>query len=148
MSNQAKQHSVRDMIEQLALLGVRPGDNLLVHTSFRAIRPIEDGPAGLIQALIASVGPSGTVVMPSWTGNDDAVFEATTTASSTDLGVVADVFWRMPGVRRSDHPFAFAAYGRNAAKVVKDSHMPAASPICQPGWSVARTGGSNSPSVC
>src|SRR5688572_10855896 len=44
-------------------------ENLLVHTSFRAVRPIEGGPLGLIEALRAALGSDGTLVLPSWTGN-------------------------------------------------------------------------------
>lgn len=105
---------------QLRVLGVREGGVLLVHTSFRAVRPVEGGPRGLIEALRAALGPQGTLVMPSWTGDDDALFDPASTPASADLGVVADTFWRMPGVARSSHPFAFAAAGPRAAEVTAD----------------------------
>src|SRR5678815_5416027 len=54
----------------------------------------------------------------SWTGRDDVSFDSWTTPAAADLGVVADTFWRMPGVRRSTHPFAFAARGPRAEEVV------------------------------
>jgi aminoglycoside N3'-acetyltransferase len=111
-----KQH----LVEQLHRLGVRRGDVLLVHTSFRAVRPVEGGPAGLIAALQQAVADEGTLVMPSWTGSDEDVFDPTSTAASSDLGVVADTFWRLPGVSRSGHPFAFAAFGPRAARVTGD----------------------------
>ena len=47
--------------------------------------------------------------MPSWTGSDEEPFDAATTPASSDLGVVADTFWRFPGVVRSEHCFALAA---------------------------------------
>jgi aminoglycoside N3'-acetyltransferase len=109
--------SIDDVTEQLRALGVREGGVLLVHTSFRAVRPVEEGPAGLIQALRAAVGPGGTLVMPSWTGDDENVFDPASTPASEDLGVVADTFWRLPGVVRSSHPFAFAAAGPRAEEV-------------------------------
>ena len=49
--------------------------------------------------------------MPSWTGDDAAVFDPATTPASPDLGIVPDTFWRLEGVRRGTHPFAFAAAG-------------------------------------
>jgi len=55
---------------QLHALGVEPGGVLLVHTSYRAVRPVEGGPPGLIEALRAALGPEGTLVMPSW-GSDN-----------------------------------------------------------------------------
>lgn len=104
---------------QLRALGVRAGGVLLVHTSFRAIRPIEDGPLGLIGALRDSVGPDGTLVMPSWTGDDEAPFDPATTPAAEDLGATADLFWRRPGVVRTDHLQAFAAIGPRAEAIVK-----------------------------
>lgn len=102
------------LVGQLRALGVEDGGVLLVHTSFRATRPVEGGPAGLIAALREAVGPRGTLVMPSWAGNGDAPFDPDSTPAAADLGVVADTFWRLPRVERSDHPFAFAAAGPRA----------------------------------
>lgn len=115
-----RERSGDQVAEQLRALGVREGGALLVHTSFRAVRPVEGGPHGLIEALRAAVGPAGTLVMPSWTGDDDHVFDPAATPASADLGVVADTFWRMPGVARSHHPFAFAAAGPRAAEITSD----------------------------
>jgi aminoglycoside N3'-acetyltransferase len=112
-------HGPRDrLVEQLRTLGVAPGQVLLLHASFRALRPVEGGPRGAIEALLEVLGPEGTLVMPSWTGRDDVPFDAWTTPAAADLGALADTFWRMPGVRRSAHPFAFAARGLRAEEVV------------------------------
>jgi aminoglycoside N3'-acetyltransferase len=114
------QISREHLSEQLRSLGVEPGGVLLVHTSFRAVRPVEGGPLGLIEALRAALGPEGTLVMLSSTGNDDEPFDPATTPVAADLGVVADTFWRLPGVLRSNHPFAFAAAGPHAAQITSD----------------------------
>jgi hypothetical protein len=92
--------SVAEVVAQLHAVGVAADDVLLVHSSFRAVRPIEQGPAGLIEALNRSIGPRGTLVMPSWTGDDDRPFDPAATPASPDLGVVADTFGRLPLVRR------------------------------------------------
>jgi aminoglycoside N3'-acetyltransferase len=112
--------SLAKFIHQLLALGVEPGGVLLVHTSFRAVRPVEGGPQGLIAALRAALGPEGTLVMPSATDDDDTPFDPERTPAANDLGVVADSFWRLPGVRRSSHPFAFAAAGPQAARILAD----------------------------
>lgn len=122
-----------EVAAQLLELGVRPGGVLLVHTSFRAVRPVQDGPAGLIAALRSALGPTGTLVLPSWTGADDEPFDPAVTPADPDLGVVADTFWRLSGVRRSDHPMAFAAAGPSAELITADPlplppHVPA-SPV-------------------
>lgn len=122
-----------DIAAQLRELGVLAGDVLLVHTSFRAVRPVEGGPAGLIAALREALGLEGTLVMPSWTGNDALPFDPSSTPASPDLGIVADTFWRQPGVVRSRHEFAFAAAGPAAEPIIFDPlplppHIPA-SPV-------------------
>ncbi len=112
--------STEQVRDQLRALGVELGDVLLVHSSFRAARPIEGGPAGLIEALSRAVGPIGTLVMPSWSGDDDRPFDPATDPASPDLGIVPETFWRLPGVRRSDHAFAFAARGPLAERILAD----------------------------
>lgn len=113
-------HTRTDITRQLRALGVAEGGVLLVHTSFRAVRPVEDGPHGLIGALRDALGPGGTLVMPSWTGDDSAPFDPATTPAAESLGIVAETFRRMPGVMRSRHEFAFAAVGPHAAHILRD----------------------------
>jgi aminoglycoside 3-N-acetyltransferase len=104
------------LVSQLRDLGVEEGGVLLVHTSFRATGPVEGGPEGLIAALRSVLGQNGTLVMPSMSDDDDHPFDITST-SALGMGIVADTFWQMPGVLRSDSPHAFAAIGSNAAEI-------------------------------
>ncbi len=104
--------------DQLRTLGVRSGSVLVVHTSFRAVGPVEDGPAGLIEALSAVLGPSGTLVMPSMSGSRRSEPYHPAQTPTRNMGVVAETFWRLPGVRRSDHPTSsFAARGPEAEAI-------------------------------
>jgi aminoglycoside 3-N-acetyltransferase len=105
------------VIGQLRALGVKQGGVLLVHTSFRATRPVEGGPLGLIEALRDAIGTGGTLVMPSWSEDDDQPFDPRTTPAAPSLGIVADIFRRFPGVIRSDHLHAFAAAGPEAVRI-------------------------------
>ncbi len=105
-----------ELVRQLLDLGVAPGGVLLAHTSFSKVRPVEDGPMGLIAALVEALGPPGTLVMPSMTDDDDHPFDPHTTPCM-GLGVVADTFWRKPHVLRSDSPHAFAALGPQATYI-------------------------------
>src|SRR5689334_17832351 len=90
------------VIEQLRSLGVRSGGVLVVHTSFRAVGPVEGGPAGLIAALREVLGQRGTLVMPTMT-DGATVFDPRATPT-VGMGVVAETFWRQPLVMRSTHP--------------------------------------------
>jgi aminoglycoside 3-N-acetyltransferase len=112
-----KDHTILDLTQQLLTLGVQPGGVLLVHTAFSQVSPVEDGPLGLIQALREVLGPQGTLVMPSMTYDDSQPFDPKSTHCKENMGVVADIFWRIPGVLRSDSPHAFAAIGPQAAHI-------------------------------
>ena len=114
--------SAVELVAQLVALGVRPGAVLQVHTSFRAVRPVEGGPAGLVAALQRVIGPEGTLVMPTMTSGESP-FDRTSTPS-LHMGVVAETFWRLPGVSRSGHPGAsFAAAGPHAARICAEQPL-------------------------
>lgn len=107
-----------ELVTQLHAIGVEAGDVLLVHASYRAIRPVDGGPDAVIDALIAAVGPEGTLVMPSWTDDDDAVFDPEEDDVEDHLGIIAETFRCRPDVLRGTHPFAVAAWGKRAQHIV------------------------------
>lgn len=108
--------TVNRIAADLRALGVRPGGVLLVHTSFKAVGPVEDGPSGLIRALRAAIGDAGTLVMPTMT-DGESVFDPATTPTA-GMGITAETFWRQPGVLRSGHPGgSFAAAGPLAERI-------------------------------
>ena len=109
--------SPTQLIAQLHALGVQPGGVLLVHCAFSKVKPVEGGPAGLIAALQATLGPKGTLVMPSMSWDDEHPFDPRSTPCIEEMGVVADTFWRIPGVLRSDSPHSFAAAGPQATRI-------------------------------
>lgn len=118
---QSQSISIQNMTQQLLDLGVEPGGVLLVHTAFSKVAPkgapVENGPRGLIAALEAAVGAEGTLVMPTMSYDDEHVFDPRTTPCREEMGIVADTFWRLPHVLRSDNAHAFAATGRHAATI-------------------------------
>jgi len=108
--------SSETLIHELLELGLRPGGVLLVHTAFSKVNPVEGGPVGLISALRAALGSDGTLVMPSMSYDDDHPFDKTR-SSCPEMGIVADTFWRLPDVLRSDNNHAFAAIGPLAGTI-------------------------------
>jgi aminoglycoside N3'-acetyltransferase len=109
-----------ELTRDLRALGVREGGVLLVHMSYRSVRPVDGGPGGVIDALRAAVGPAGTIVMPSWGEDDDMPYDPLSTPVSADLGVTAEALRHVAGVRRTNHPFAFAAIGPHAERITRD----------------------------
>ena len=114
--------SHREVADQLLALGVEAGGVLVVHTAFSKVGPVEGGPRGLIKALEAAVGPQGTLVMPSMSDDDDQPFDPGKTPC-LEMGIVAETFWKLPGVLRSDSPHAFAAIGPRTAEITA-AHPP------------------------
>lgn len=133
-------HTRRELARDLTALGVRTGETLLVHTSVNALGFIPGGPVAVAQALRDAVGPAGTIVVPTQTGNNTdpadwahppvpeswwqpirdhtPAFDPALTPS-THMGAVPEVVRHLPGARRSNHPqTSFAAHGPHAEEVV------------------------------
>jgi aminoglycoside 3-N-acetyltransferase len=108
--------SQKQLTRQLLDLGIIPGRILLVHCSFSQVKPVQNGPLGLISALQDAVGPQGTLVMPSMSDDNDHPFDPQYTPCN-GMGVVANTFWQLPNVQRSDSPHAFAAKGPQASRI-------------------------------
>ncbi|MBS4196985.1 AAC(3) family N-acetyltransferase [Lederbergia citri] len=115
----------KQLIEDFKSIGIKEGMVLVVHTSLRNIGFIQGGPEVVIESLLEILGDEGTLVMPSMTSGEE-LYDPKTTPTEY-MGIVAETFWRMPGVLRSNHPnSAFAAYGKHANEIVSEH------PIDQP----------------
>jgi aminoglycoside 3-N-acetyltransferase len=102
--------------DELVSLGVSGDGVLVVHTAFSSFGGRAGAPSDLIAALRMAAGAGGTVVMPSMSDDDEQPFDPQRTPCES-MGIVADTFWRMPGVSRSDSPHSFAALGPHATDI-------------------------------
>jgi aminoglycoside N3'-acetyltransferase len=128
-----------ELVDDLARLGVRRGDVLMVHASLRALGEVEGRAAGVIAALDRAVGVDGTLLMTlgaedewSWVNDhpedvredflrDAEPFDPLTTPAQADIGVLAEVFRATPGTVVSNHPEGrFGARGRLADALTRD----------------------------
>lgn len=101
---------------QLTHLGITSGTALFVHSSIKAVGP-DVRAKDFIEALQASVGDNGTLVFPTFTSRTEDFFDPAETPSI--VGVVSEVFRKLPGVLRSRHPrHPVAARGPAAADIV------------------------------
>ncbi|MEV7285922.1 AAC(3) family N-acetyltransferase [Streptomyces sp. NPDC093252] len=123
--------------------GVLSGETLLVHSSLRSLGWVCGGPVAVVQGLLDALGPRGTLVVPTQTGDlsDPAVWteppvprawwdtiRATmppydpALTPTRGVGVIPETVRRWPGALRSAHPqTSFAAVGPRAAQVT-DGH--------------------------
>lgn len=107
-----------DIVAGIRSLGVGAGDLLLAHSSLKSFGRVEGGAKAVAEALMESVGPEGTVLVPTF-NYGTLPYDARSTPSLT--GAVTDAFWRLPGAMRSAHPtHAFAAVGPLAAELLAD----------------------------
>lgn len=91
---------------EFAALGIRRGGALLVHSSLRSLGPVDGGGETVILALLDSLGPSGTLLMPALSyasvGPGNPHFSQAQTPSC--IGALPEMFRTRSGTRRSLHP--------------------------------------------
>lgn len=108
------------LTQQLRDLGIQPGDTLMVHASLRAVGPTEGRAGGIVQALLDSAAPNGTVMVYVDFEPTDAVpfFNLKQSPARSDYGAFADVVRTWPNAQRSANPGAsMAAVGTHAARL-------------------------------
>ena len=60
----------RVIAANLTALGVEPGSTVLLHSSLGSIGWVPGGPVAAVQALLDVLGPEGTLVVPTQTGDN------------------------------------------------------------------------------
>jgi aminoglycoside 3-N-acetyltransferase len=118
------------LIEEFGLLGLKPDDVVIVHTSLSKLGFVIGGAVTVIQAL-REVVADGVIIMPTQTGDNSnpeewknpavpsdwvPYIKAHTPAFDPDvtpsrgMGKVPELFRTLPGVKRTTHPMDSFAY--------------------------------------
>jgi aminoglycoside 3-N-acetyltransferase len=135
--------TVATLTADLAALGDLAGETILVHSSLSALGFVAGGPQAVVEALLAWLGPHGTLVVPTFSTHlsDPARWEAPAVPGAwwpiirdqmpafdpaltptREMGAIADTVRAHPQARRSAHPMhSFAAMGPAAERIV-DHH--------------------------
>jgi aminoglycoside 3-N-acetyltransferase len=107
------------LVTDLRRLGVREGMDLMVHSSLSSIGDVDGGADSVVDALLAILGRSGTLLMPSFNHGLATVYNPMTTPTTN--GAVPEAMWRRPQAVRSMHPsHAVAAIGARAEEYCRD----------------------------
>lgn len=99
-------HTKAEMISDLALLGIKKGDTVMVHSSYKSLGGIEGGAKAVFEAFFDVLGESGTLILPAFSfdtvGYDNPVFDIEKTPVC--VGYLPEYFrTEVKGVKRSLH---------------------------------------------
>jgi aminoglycoside 3-N-acetyltransferase len=110
-----------DMLRpQLESLGLRAGDIVLAHSSFKSLG-IRRDPEEIIGALLDVLGPQGTLLMPALTYTQQPPEIHDTRHTPSCVGFLTEYFRTRPGTRRSLHPtHSVCAVGAHVEAMLKD----------------------------
>jgi len=137
--------TIPSLIQDLQSLDPVPSGPLLVHSSLSSLGWVSGGALAVIQAITEYLGPNGTLVMPTHSGNlsDPKDWENPPVPESWwphirqtmpafdpfqtqtwGMGAIPELFRTLPGVQRSTHPWAsFAAKGPKAHEILQDTKL-------------------------
>lgn len=125
-------HTIEEFKRDLALLGVKPGDAVMMHSSYRSLGGIEGGARALFDAMTELLGPEGTLMLPAFSyetvTREEPYFSVKDTPSC--VGYLPEYFrTQYPGVIRSMHAtHSLCACGKNARYLI-DGHINDATPV-------------------
>lgn len=114
----SKPWSTADLTEHLAAAGINAGDNVILHSSLKSVGKTADGPATVINALLAAIGSTGNLMVPAFTYSLPAwktePFHQEESRART--GAIPEYMRRRPDAIRSFHPtHSVAVIGPDAA---------------------------------
>ena len=127
----------QDITQGLRGLGLKEGDIVGVHSSLSSFGYVEGGAETVVDALLEATGEAGTVVVPSYSNNHEAVpvtpEEKTLGVSwkykvrpydpqkdSCWTGTIPDTLWRRGAALRGAHPtHSLAAIGPRDSELIR-----------------------------
>lgn len=118
-----------EFAEALSVIGVAEGQVLFVHSGADWLRSVEGGPMNVLKMLRAAVGEKGTLAMPSFPFDSLASDYLASASfdirrSPSKMGLLTEIFRRLPDVTRSLHPtHPVCAQGPLAEYLTEGHHL-------------------------
>lgn len=111
-----------ELVAGLHALGLEPGDHVVAHASLSSFGHVQGGAQAVVDALLGTLGPRGTLVMPYFFPLYDGVFDSARPPTAY-TGAIARQLRAQPGALLSVHPsHPFVAVGQAAAHITHDHY--------------------------
>jgi aminoglycoside 3-N-acetyltransferase len=101
-----KAWTIDDLAEHLTAAGIESGDNIILHSSLKSVGKTASGPATVINAILATIGPTGNLMaptftysLPAWKGEPFSHSD-----SRARTGAIPEYMRHRPDAVRSFHP--------------------------------------------
>ena len=106
------------LVAEFQTLGIKQGDALFLHSSYKSFGGVDGGPQTIIDVLLDVIGPDGTLIMPTF--NYDFLkgvpWDIRTTPSQ--MGILTELVRLDPRAKRMYHPiYSMAAIGKLADEI-------------------------------
>lgn len=110
-------YSKKELQEQIKLLGIKPNDTLLIHSSMKAIGEVEGGAETVLDVFSEYLEDEGLMILPThtWAQMNDEYNVFNPEIEPSCVGLLTNLFRKRAGVIRSLHPtHSLAAKGKGA----------------------------------
>jgi aminoglycoside N3'-acetyltransferase len=127
LTNTFFKYDSKDLEYALRQLGIKSGDTVLLHVTYKFNSGYVGKPQSIVDVLIDIIGDNGNLLMVSlpYTGSTleylqkNEVFDVRKSVSQ--MGIITEIFRRRQGVLRSLHPaHPVLVYGKDSEYIVKD----------------------------
>lgn len=130
--------------EEFSKLGIKPGMNIIVHSSLKSFGKVDGGADSVIDALCELLTEEGTLVMPSFNHGEPyrngEICDISETPTSN--GIIPETFRKRPDVIRSINPtHSFAVWGKNKERYTKDHQQSGCFGVDSPLYRLMEDGG-------
>ena len=107
--------SFEKLVDGFRRLGVKTGDTLLVHSSYKSFGGVDGGPQTVIDALLEALGEDGTLLMPTFNFDFCKGADWDVRETPSQMGFMTNLVRTDPRAKRVFHPiYSFAVIGKYA----------------------------------
>ena len=94
--------------------GLKNGDVVFLHSSYKSFGGVEGGPQTVIEALISVIGKEGTLIVPTFNfdfSSNNVPWDSK--SSPSQMGIISEIVRKNPNSRRLLHPiYSFSILGK------------------------------------